>query len=206
MNAILMVRLSEQGHRSNHGAVLPSGVGTTERWNPLSPERHTAFCIGGDVPKGYPNKPRPTPRERFDTKWILCEETGCWVWIGDSYDAGYGRFHVKGMPGGIAHRWGWTLYVGPIPHGMVLDHKCRFRSCVCPDHLRVVTPRQNVLENSLSFTARFAARTSCPKCGGPLLLAPKYQLKGGFRRWCYPCKKKKNKIDQRKLRERRAIK
>jgi hypothetical protein len=49
-----------------------------------------------------------------------------------------------------------------------VDHLCRVRMCCNPAHLRLVTPRQNSLENNSSPFARNANLTHCPKCGSEL--------------------------------------
>ena len=96
--------------------------------------------------------------------------TGCWLWTGSTDGAGYGTAKAR-VDGRVrfcrAHRLVWERLIGPIPVGLYLDHVCRVRSCVNPAHLRAVTPRQNTLENSTGPTAQNAARTHCPKCGGP---------------------------------------
>lgn len=102
-----------------------------------------------------------TAEERFRTKWQYAPETGCYLWVGGSRDKdGYGRFHWMGK-GRMAHRVAWELSHGPIPVGMVVDHICRVRSCVNPDHLRLVTSRQNVIENSVGFAATNIRKTAC---------------------------------------------
>lgn len=102
-------------------------------------------------------------KDRFDAKWILAEETGCWVWTASLTYAGYGRLGVPELGTNLAHRIGWMLYRGPIPEGLVIDHMCRVRCCVNPDHLRVVTKRINSTENSRSVWALNAKKTHCPK-------------------------------------------
>lgn len=169
MSGILVVSASERGHRSFVKAALASGVGMGFGLDPLSPERRAAFSWT-PMPRGYPKgTPALTIRQRFDAKWIPEPNTGCWLWVGVIKHAGYG-----GMGSGTgplkscsAHRVAWELYRGPIPEGMQIDHICRVRSCVNPDHLRVVTPRQNTLENSLSPSALNAAKTHCSR-GHPL--------------------------------------
>jgi hypothetical protein len=41
------------------------------------------------------------------------------------------------------HRFAYELLVGPIPAGLVLDHLCRNRLCVNPNHLEPVTNSEN---------------------------------------------------------------
>ena len=109
-----------------------------------------------------------TPRQRFDSHWIPEPNTGCWLWMKHLTPSGYGVFSVASSTNTGAHRAAWEFYRGPIPEGLVIDHICRVRSCVNPDHLRVVTRRINTLENSLSITALFAKKTHC-KNGHPLI-------------------------------------
>lgn len=81
-------------------------------------------------------------RERFDQKWRLDEASGCWIWEGALHVYGYGKFY-RNQKRDPAHRVGWELYKGPIPSGMVLDHLCRRKNCVNPDHLEPVTVAEN---------------------------------------------------------------
>lgn len=66
--------------------------------------------------------------------------SGCWLWIGDCTRRGYGRFQRNQY----AHRASYELFVGRIPDGLVIDHKCRTLCCVNPDHLEAVTQKTNV--------------------------------------------------------------
>ena len=71
------------------------------------------------------------------------QSDGCWLWTGAvTGTPAYGRAYLNGpMP---AHRAIWTVLVGPVPRGMVLDHLCREKLCVNPMHLEVVTQKENV--------------------------------------------------------------
>lgn len=69
---------------------------------------------------------------------------GCWVWKGSRHCKGYGQFNVGGKVK-KAHRVGWALYKKEIPEGMQLDHLCRNRACVNPEHLEPVDNRNNVV-------------------------------------------------------------
>lgn len=66
----------------------------------------------------------------------------CWLWTGTLTWDGYGLFRHEGRRSG-AHRFAYEFFVGPIPAGMQIDHLCRVRNCVRPDHLEPVTPGEN---------------------------------------------------------------
>lgn len=72
------------------------------------------------------------------------EANECWVWVGHKKPDGYGRLSINGRMK-YAHRVAYEILVGPVPHGMELDHLCRNTSCVNPAHLEPVTHRENIL-------------------------------------------------------------
>lgn len=85
---------------------------------------------------------------RFDAKWTPEPNTGCWLWMGGLDGRRYGFFRGDSRATTKkAHRWAWMFYRGSIPEGMVMDHMCRQKLCVNPDHLRPVTHRINTIEN-----------------------------------------------------------
>lgn len=65
----------------------------------------------------------------------------CWTWTGGT-SRGYGKFKHAGKMAS-AHRIAYEYLVAAIPTGMQIDHTCHIRSCVNPNHLRVVTAKQN---------------------------------------------------------------
>ena len=83
----------------------------------------------------------PSMEERF---WAKVEKTdSCWLWTGYVKDSGYGVFTSEPGKRSPSHRIAYELVRGPVPNGLVLDHKCRVRRCVNPAHLRPVTNGQN---------------------------------------------------------------
>ena len=74
-------------------------------------------------------------------------ETGCWMWVGVRFTNGYGRFGQE-----RAHRL--VLALGaPIPDHLQVDHRCTVRACCNPEHLRVVTRRQNIQRSQANHRA-----------------------------------------------------
>lgn len=85
--------------------------------------------------------PTPTLAERF---WPKVQKTGsCWLWIGCKNNKGYGTTRVDGKTV-YAHRASYEMAHGPIPAGMLIDHKCHTPACVNPAHLRPATDKQNM--------------------------------------------------------------
>jgi hypothetical protein len=90
-------------------------------------------------------------RRRF---WsLVLPRVGCWLWQGPSNPAGYGQLtgRIEGRVTCVqSHRIAYEMFVGSVPSGMELDHLCRNRECVNPDHLQVVTPRINKLRAAMA--------------------------------------------------------
>ena len=107
---------------------------------------------------------------------------GCWQWKDKTTAAGYGNFSVGGRKGErpYAHRISYELHRGPIPAGKQIDHLCRNRGCVRPDHLEAVPQRINLLRGQTQ-TAKNASKKTCLR--GHAL--PQYQE--GKKRQCPPC-------------------
>lgn len=105
----------------------------------------------------------PADLERF---WAKVEKTSsCWLWTGTKNTDGYGRAYIRqgSQPkyrGYMAHRLSFVLAGGEIPDRYVLDHICRVRNCVNPEHLRAVTNKFNILAG-ISASAVNARRTHC---------------------------------------------
>lgn len=127
--------------------------------------------------------------------WSKVSPTGfCWLWTASVCRSGYGNFNVGRMGRKFkSHRIAYTLLVGKIPDGLELDHLCRVRRCVNPDHLEPVTPEENRKRsqrvNNGNYIRAISAgqRTHCSK-GHEYTEITTYRYKDG-RKDCLICKK-----------------
>ena len=146
-------------------------------------------------------QPRPTASERFWSKVNLRgpipefrPELGrCWIWEaarGGGRTGQYGRFY-DGQGAVRAHRWAWESVNGPIPEGLPIDHLCRVKLCVNPDHLEPVPSSENT---------RRATRliTHCPY-GHPYIKENTYIYPQGWRK-CRECHRIRDREYWRKRR------
>jgi hypothetical protein len=112
--------------------------------------------------------------------WSKVEKTpACWIWKGHVSGKGYGRLGNQ-----LAHRISYKLHFGSIPSGLCIDHICRNRSCVRPDHLEAVSYKENLLRGQ-SEAALKAHKAIC-KHGHPLSGDNLYLKKNGCRE-CRTC-------------------
>ncbi len=136
------------------------------------------------------HKPRAIvpPEVRF-WRYVDKNDSGCWLWTASLNKWGYGQLYAGSLNGKrltpfIAHRFSYQLNVGPIPEGLDLDHLCRVRSCVNPDHLEPVTRRENIVRG-IGFCAENAKKTHCAN-GHPYDDENTRITKNGWRR-CSAC-------------------
>lgn len=134
------------------------------------------------------------PDRRF-REFYEVDDNGCWVWTGRLEANGYARFTISEERTG-AHRWAYERYIGPIPHGKVIDHLCRNRACVNPKHLEPVSTRTNILRGE-SFAAKNARKTHC-KRGHPFVGSNLLITRQGYRQ-CRECRNMRARERARRL-------
>lgn len=127
-----------------------------------------------------------TLAQRFENRYIPVPESGCWLWLGPLDRDGYGHIWSGPRPW-PAHRVSLELRGVEIPQGLVVDHLCRERSCVNPDHLHICTVKENTLApHSKCPAVANLAKERCPRCRGEYSVRPHNTVRGGNRR-CKSC-------------------
>lgn len=150
---------------------------------------------------------RLTPSERLLAKSERSPD-GCLIFTGRITDDGYGSIGYKGQTAVNAHRVAYLEWVGDIPDGMHVDHRCHtddetcqggpciHRRCIEPTHLEPVTPGENT-RRGRSFTTTNATKSHCPS-GHPYNETNTILFEG--RRYCRACKYEQNREYKRRKR------
>ena len=123
---------------------------------------------------------------------IAVAPSGCWEWTG-ARSGGYGMVWMDGTTT-VAHRVVYRLLCGPIAPGLQVDHLCRNRSCVNPDHLEAVTSSVNTHRSPIAPAAVNALKECCPS-------GHEYTFRNDGRRRCYDCERPRARDYQRRMRK-----
>ena len=122
--------------------------------------------------------------------WSKVKKTkSCWYWLAGKTSKGYGDFWLN-RKHKLAHRFSYEQLVGEIPQGLTLDHLCRNRGCVNPNHLEPVTKGENVLRG-VGITANNVKKTHCPQ--GHEYSGKNLYIQPDGRRVCKECNRNKAK-------------
>lgn len=176
----------------------------------------THVRIGGPRDAGTSGGPADTGRgadvgkdtERLQRAWAQIDFNGpiaspalgpCWVWTGPILPTGYGYMGTHKGPG-RAHLFMWHMTHGAVPDGLELDHLCRVRHCVRPDHLEPVTHRENMLRSPITGPGINARKTHCIH-GHEFTPENTYVTKKG-QRYCRACQRRRDEAYRQRRRAR----
>jgi hypothetical protein len=122
----------------------------------------------------------------------------CWQWIGGTVCRGYGQFQAGNMRRTAAHRYAWENLRSPIPGRLTIDHLCRNKLCVNPDHMEVVTRGENTLR-AVDIGARNRNKSHCSR--GHEFTPENTRITPDGRRRCRKCQ---GEDDRERSEEKRA--
>lgn len=126
---------------------------------------------------------------------LIDKTADCWEWKSSKTPLGYGQIITGYMKDGtrknqMAHRVVYETFVGKIPEGLTIDHLCRNKSCVNPEHLEVVTYSENQ-RRAMAFNRK----THCKH--GHKYVDGSYYIYGNYRK-CKTCNNESNRRNWRK--------
>ena len=111
--------------------------------------------------------------------------TRCWEWTAGHHSNGYGILQRLGET--LAHRVAWRLFVGPIPAGFCVLHRCDNPPCVNAYHLFLGTQIDNIADMTAKGRANGGPRLQATcHLGHPLVESNLYYDARG-KRHCRTC-------------------
>ncbi len=117
---------------------MEASIRLTNRFNLPAP-----IVRAGKLPKTISY--HMTFEERFMASIQFEQMSGCWLWERAMFRDGYGKVDYEGKQA-RATRASYMHFVGPIPDGHFVLHKCDTPLCVRPDHLFTGTQKQNIAD------------------------------------------------------------
>lgn len=102
-----------------------------------------------------------TTEERLIRRRTITPD-GCWEWDGYQMPNGYGLIFHSGAPR-LVHRAAYEVWVGPIPDGLCILHRCDNRACFNPKHLWLGTVADNQQDMAAKGrgAGRYTGATTC---------------------------------------------
>lgn len=118
----------------------------------------------------------------------------CWHWLGAVSKNGYSKSFMD-YKTTTGHRVFYTYYKGVVPEGLQIDHLCRNKLCVNPEHLEAVTSRENIIRGT-GFAAKNSKKKKCLR--RHLLSGDNLYITPDGRRQCKKCRYKSAKLSHQR--------
>lgn len=138
------------------GILLPSSLTTSK----------SCYILFGFKFREISTVPRYKPvLQRFQEKYVVNLETGCWDWQGAKVGMGYGVLSGdRGRSHYMAHRFSYEHHISPIPDGLIICHRCDNPGCVNPQHLFAADHKTNMRDMARKGRARALSASEVDEC------------------------------------------
>jgi hypothetical protein len=108
-------------------------------------------------------------QDYIEKRSAMDPNSGCWLWLLSDGSHGYPQgamYAVTGQRASLAHRLSYLAFKGEVPDGYEVDHVCRNKCCVNPDHLEATTKHANrARQAGKKASAHHTVGDGCTTCG-----------------------------------------
>lgn len=91
---------------------------------------------------------------------VIKKENGCWELNVAPNPNGYKKFKVNGVQI-LSHVFAYENFVGSVPVGKQVHHKCERKLCCNPEHLQALTRREHNEKHNNSICTLNLNKTHC---------------------------------------------